>query len=588
MRPVSLCVRVVPGPSSKNDWRLRVPPTFFVSFVSASIFSFVELAQKRGPVEYALYSSIYTEVGSTTLFFPTKVPNLSNAWSWSGALKRDLNIRSRCLREDNPACSRTDILYPWSRLIVHTRGIKSKHRWTVTSGAKRIPKMFSALLAFVVILPTFVNAQGALYSQCGGIGWTGATSCVQGATCQELNAYYFQCLPGTATTTTIATSTSHTTTTIVSTSTSTASTSTASVPAQTGFVKTSGTRFTLNGAPYTVFGTNAYWLPLGGYSTTDINTALTTIVGSGATTVRTWGFNEVTSPNGIYFHLWSGSTATVNTGANGLGMLDTVIAAAKAHGVRLIISLTNNWSDYGGMDVYAAQLLGSGQFHDVFYTNPTIIAAFKTYVQAVVTRYVNEPTIMAWELANEPRCAGSSTTASPTCNNTVITTWASTMSAFIKSIDSNHLVAIGDEGFFNDPGNFDYPYSGTIGIDFAANMKISTLDFGTFHMYPGSWGESNTVPWGQQWITDHATVMTSSNKPVIMEEFGVTSDSTRNATYAAWYQTVITTGLTGDLIWQAGADLTNGPTANDGYAIFPTDPVYELMQTHAAALEARG
>jgi hypothetical protein len=35
------------------------------------------------------------------------------------------------------------------------------------------------------------------------------------------------------------------------------------------------------------------------------------------------GFNEVTAANGVYFHLWSGKTATVNTGANGLGMLGT-------------------------------------------------------------------------------------------------------------------------------------------------------------------------------------------------------------------------------------------------------------------------
>lgn len=98
--------------------------------------------------------------------------------------------------------------------------------------------------------------------------------------------------------------------------------------------------------------------------------------------------------------------------------------------------------------------------------------------------------IKAWELANEPRCGGSSTTASSTCTVSTITTWASTMSAYIKSIDSNHLVALGDEGFFNDPGNAIYVYQGSLGIDFVANLAISTLDFGTFHLYPDSWGES--------------------------------------------------------------------------------------------------
>jgi mannan endo-1,4-beta-mannosidase len=58
------------------------------------------------------------------------------------------------------------------------------------------------------------------------------------------------------------------------------------------------------------------------------------------------------------------------------------------------------------MDVYISQLLAGSTTtptHDLFYTNPTVIAAYKNYVSEFVGRYVNEPTILAWELANEPR-----------------------------------------------------------------------------------------------------------------------------------------------------------------------------------------
>ncbi|KAF7315852.1 Protein kinase domain-containing protein [Mycena indigotica] len=98
----------------------------------------------------------------------------------------------------------------------------------------------------------------------------------------------------------------------------------ASQPAQTGFVKTSGTRFTLNGSLFTVVGSNSYWPALLGYNAADINQAFADITNSGATVTRTMGFNEVTSASGIYFHLWNGKTATVNTGANGLGAFDTL------------------------------------------------------------------------------------------------------------------------------------------------------------------------------------------------------------------------------------------------------------------------
>jgi endoglucanase len=39
-------------------------------------------------------------------------------------------------------------------------------------------------------------AQGQAYAQCGGVGWSGSTTCVSGYTCQKTNDYYSQCVPG--------------------------------------------------------------------------------------------------------------------------------------------------------------------------------------------------------------------------------------------------------------------------------------------------------------------------------------------------------------------------------------------------------
>jgi len=50
-------------------------------------------------------------------------------------------------------------------------------------------------LAFSLL--TAVAAQSGPWGQCGGQGWSGATTCVSGYTCTYSNPYYSQCLPGT-------------------------------------------------------------------------------------------------------------------------------------------------------------------------------------------------------------------------------------------------------------------------------------------------------------------------------------------------------------------------------------------------------
>ena len=51
-------------------------------------------------------------------------------------------------------------------------------------------------------------AQTGAWGQCGGIGFSGSTSCVSGYTCVYSNDWYSQCVPGTAATTLKTTTTS--------------------------------------------------------------------------------------------------------------------------------------------------------------------------------------------------------------------------------------------------------------------------------------------------------------------------------------------------------------------------------------------
>ncbi|RFU31855.1 hypothetical protein B7463_g4482, partial [Scytalidium lignicola] len=47
-----------------------------------------------------------------------------------------------------------------------------------------------------VLLAGTAAAQSGAWGQCGGQGWTGATTCISGYTCTYSNPYYSQCLPG--------------------------------------------------------------------------------------------------------------------------------------------------------------------------------------------------------------------------------------------------------------------------------------------------------------------------------------------------------------------------------------------------------
>ena len=141
--------------------------------------------------------------------------------------------------------------------------------------------------------------------------------------------------------------------------------------------------------------------------------------------------------------------------------LDYVVKSAENNGIKLIVNFVNNWGDYGGMPAYNT-FYGTSKI--TWYTDSKVQAQYQTYIKAVVSRYINNPAIFAWELANEARCNG--------CAPSIVTNWATKTSAYIKSLDPNHMITLGDEGFMNGGGDGSYPYTKGEGMDFEANLRI--------------------------------------------------------------------------------------------------------------------
>ncbi|KAL7657349.1 hypothetical protein ACMYSQ_003536 [Aspergillus niger] len=255
--------------------------------------------------------------------------------------------------------------------------------------------------------------------------------------------------------------------------------STSSSAASTSFASTSGLQFTIDGETGYFAGTNSYWI---GFLTdnSDVDLVMSHLKSSGLKILRVWGFNDVTSqPSSgtVWYQLHQDGKSTINTGADGLQRLDYVVSSAEQHDIKLIINFVNYWTDCGGMSAYVSAYGGSDETD--FYTSDTMQSAYQTYIKTVVERYSNSSAVFAWELANEPRC--------PSCDTSVLYNWIEKTSKFIKGLDADRMVCIGDEGFgLNIDSDGSYPYQFSEGLNFTMNLGIDTIDFGTLHLYPDS------------------------------------------------------------------------------------------------------
>jgi mannan endo-1,4-beta-mannosidase len=60
------------------------------------------------------------------------------------------------------------------------------------------------------------------------------------------------------------------------------------------------------------------------------------------------------------------------------------------------------------------------------------------------------------------------------------------MASHVKSIDENHLLEAGLEGFYGESKKEINP-GFSVGTDFITNNQITELDFATVHSYPDIW-----------------------------------------------------------------------------------------------------
>lgn len=130
-----------------------------------------------------------------------------------------------------------------------------------------------------------------------------------------------------------------------------------------------GTNFMLNGQSFYYASGNLYYLGLTP-DQTRVNSLLQGFQSKGVKVLRIWAFNN-RPDDGI-------QTALGVYNETRFRELDYAVAKARDYGIRVILTMVNNWNDYNGMQWYVDQRLGSGQPHYKFYSDSSVKQDFKT------------------------------------------------------------------------------------------------------------------------------------------------------------------------------------------------------------------
>ncbi|MER8561320.1 cellulase family glycosylhydrolase [Mesorhizobium sp. M0578] len=374
-------------------------------------------------------------------------------------------------------------------------------------------------------------------------------------------------------------------------------------PSATSFIKTSGTNFTLDGKPFFVTGVNNHYLTYG--SPDEVTRVLDDAVAMGANVVRTFlqpvigsldgskptiwdwrleGEASNLSVKGTYLLYWdpSQNRMAINDGADGMQKVDFLIAEAGKRRLRLIIAVLDFWAFTGGaqqmrawygsrdapgvQSQYDTDL--SKEKSEFFFQDPRTKRDYRTWVSHVVQRvnpltglaYRDDPTIMAWELMNEGN-------AQP---EALRLAWTTEMTAYVKSLDPNHLVTSGH-------ANVESKLS---------DLTIPTLDFGTWHGYPLYY--KLTVQQFDSLITEFCRLAVRAGKPVLLEEFGYARSNQNFAqAYAMWLDTLTRErNCAGWMVWRLVSRQDSGRYPVDEYDKFDIHndggPLWNILKAATA------
>jgi mannan endo-1,4-beta-mannosidase len=319
--------------------------------------------------------------------------------------------------------------------------------------------------------------------------------------------------------------------------------------------------------------------------------------------------------------------------------LDYLLAEMARRDMKAVLYLNNFWQWSGGMSQYVAWATGgSVSEHDPdltgdwngfmqnsarFYAIPEAQAWYRDAIGTVIGRtntvsgvaYADDPTVMSWQLANEPR-PGSDEDGRP--NADVYVKWIDETAAYIHGLAPKQLVSTGSEGEMGSLRDMEL---------YVQAHSTPNVDYLTFHLWPSNWSwidhedpaarlESG-LETSLDYIDRHIDVAGKMGKPIVLSEFGLNRDKgsydpasgvvARDRFYRAVYDRLLQRMQAGDAIagsnfwawggrgrttnadwmWKAGDPFTGDPPqeAQGLFSLFDSDAsTLRIVSDHARAV----
>jgi len=175
-----------------------------------------------------------------------------------------------------------------------------------------------------------------------------------------------------------------------------------------------------------------------------------------------------------------------------------------------------NGKTWGEFMAFSGRFLNDEKAKSMFYKHIEFLLNRKNSINGVL--YKEDPTIMTWEIANEPRAFSNE-------NKMAFDAWIDSTATLIKRIDPSHLVTTGLEGTWgceNDTALYEKIHSHT------------NIDYLTMHIWPYNWSwlnpkdmtgtiDSALIKVGE-YMNLQISVAKKLNKPIVFEEFGLPRD----------------------------------------------------------------